>query len=213
MSSSCCPVHLLFLFPLLIPSSRKPSLTLHTGKKHLLRRLFLPAWNCLDTLGKELIDHENYDQPRQHIQKQRHYFASKRPSSQGYGFSSSHVWMWELGCEESWALKNWCLWTVMLEKSLESPSDCKEIKPVNPKGNQSWIFIGRIDTEVETQSIESVMSSSHLILCHPLLLPPSIFPTIRVFSNKSVLHIRWPKYWSFRFSISPSKWISKVDFL
>ena len=74
-------------------------------------------------------------QPRQHIKKQRHYFANKGPSSQGYGFSSSHVWMWELDCKESWAPKNWCFWTVVLEKTLESPSDCKEIQPVHPKGD------------------------------------------------------------------------------
>ena len=75
---------------------------------------------------------------------QRHYFADKGPSSQGYGFSSSHVWMWELDHKESWAQKNWCFWTVVLEKTLESPLDYK-IKPVNSKGNQSWIFIGRTD--------------------------------------------------------------------
>ena len=91
---------------------------------------------------------ESYDQPRQHIQKQRHYFANKGPSSQGYGFSSSRVWMWVLDCEESWAPKNWYFWTVVLEKTLESPMDCKEIQPVHPKGNQSWIFIGRTDAEV-----------------------------------------------------------------
>ena len=93
---------------------------------------------------------ESYDQPRQHIIKQRHYFANKGPSSQGYGFSSSHVWMWELDYKESWALKNWCLWTVALEKTLESPLDCKEIQLVHPKGNQPWIFIGRTDVEAET---------------------------------------------------------------
>ena len=80
---------------------------------------------------------ENYDQPRQHIEKQRHYFANKGPSSQGYGFSTGHVWMWELDCEESWVLKNWCFWTVVLEKTLKSPLDCKEIhqsilKEINP---------------------------------------------------------------------------------
>ena len=90
---------------------------------------------------------KSYDQPRQHIKKQRHYFANKGPSSQGYGFSSSHIWMWELDYKESWALKNWYFWTVMLEKILESPLDCKEIQPVHPKGNQSWIFIGRTDAE------------------------------------------------------------------
>ena len=81
---------------------------------------------------------------RQHIKKQRHYFANKSSSSQSYGFSSGHVWMWELDCEESWVPKNLCFWTVVLEKTLESPLDCKEIKPINSKGNQSWIFIGKL---------------------------------------------------------------------
>ena len=93
---------------------------------------------------------ESYDQPRQHIKKQRHYFASKGPSSQGYGFSSGHVWMWELDYKESWAPKNWCFWTVVLEKTLESLLDCKEIQPVLPKWDQSWVFIGRTDVEAET---------------------------------------------------------------
>ena len=77
---------------------------------------------------------KSYDKPRQHIKKQRHYFGNKHPSSQSYGFSSSHVWMWELEYKDSWALKNWSFWTVVLEKTLESPLDCKEIQPVNPKG-------------------------------------------------------------------------------
>ena len=85
-----------------------------------------------------------------HIQKQRHYFANKDLSSQSYGFSNSHVWMWVLDYKESWALKNWCFWTVVLQKTLESLLDCKEIQPVHPKGNQSWIFIGRTDAEAET---------------------------------------------------------------
>ena len=84
------------------------------------------------------------------ILKSRHYFANKGPFSQGYGFSSSHVWMWELDYKESWALKNWCSWTVVLEKTLESPLDCKEIQPVHSKGDQSWVFIGRTDVEAET---------------------------------------------------------------
>ena len=79
-------------------------------------------------------------------------------SSQSCGFSSSHVWMWELDSKESWAQKDWCFWTVVLEKTLESPLDCTEIKPVNPKGNQSWIFIGRTDAEAET----------------PILWPPDV---------------------------------------
>ena len=82
------------------------------------------------------------------VKKQRGYFADKGLSSQSYGFSSSHVWMWELDYKESWAPKNWCFWTGVSEKTLESPLNCK-IKPVNPKGNQSWIFIGRTDAEAE----------------------------------------------------------------
>ena len=93
---------------------------------------------------------KSYDQPRQFVKKQRHYFTNKGPSSQNYGFSRSHAWMWELAHKESWVLKNWCFWTVVLEKTLESTLDCKEIKPVIPKGNQSWIFIGRTDTKAET---------------------------------------------------------------
>ena len=83
------------------------------------------------------------------VLKSRHYFANKGPSSQSYGFSSSHVWMWELGYKESWALKNWGFWTAVLQKTLECPLDCKEIKPVNPKRNQSWIFIGRNEADAE----------------------------------------------------------------
>ena len=90
---------------------------------------------------------ESYDQPRQHMKKQRYYFANKGLSSQSYGFSNSHVWMWGLDYKESWVLKNWCFWTVVLEKTLKSPLDCKEIQPVHPKGNQSWMFIGRTDVE------------------------------------------------------------------
>ena len=93
---------------------------------------------------------KSYDQPRQHIKKQRHYFANKGLSSQSYGLSSSHVSMWELDYKKSWALKNWCFWTVVFEKTLESPLDSKKIQPVHPKGNQSWIFIGRTDAEAET---------------------------------------------------------------
>ena len=93
---------------------------------------------------------KSYDQPRQHITKQRYYFADKSPSSQGYCFSSGHVWIWQLNYKESWVTKNWCFWTAVLEKTFESPLDCKEIKLVHPKGNQSWIFIGRTDAEAET---------------------------------------------------------------
>ena len=101
---------------------------------------------------------KSYDQPRQHTKKQRRYSASKCSFSPSYGFSSGHVWMWELDYKESWVLKNWCFWTVVLEKTLESPLDCKEIKPVKLKGNQPWIFIGRTDAKGET----------------PILCPPDV---------------------------------------
>ena len=93
---------------------------------------------------------KSYDQPKQHIKKQGHYFAKKGPSSQNYDFSSSHVWMWEMDYKENLAPKNWCFWNVVLKKILESPLDCEDIQPVHPKGNQSWIFIGRTDAAAET---------------------------------------------------------------
>ena len=103
-----------------------------------------------DDCSHEIKRQKSYDQYREHIKKQRHYFANKGPFSQSYGFSSSQVWMWELDYKESWAPKNWCFRTMVLEKTLESPLDCKEIQQVHPKGNQSWIFIGRTDAEAET---------------------------------------------------------------
>ena len=101
--------------------------------------------DCSHEIKRHLLLGRSYDQPRQHIKKQRHYFANKGVSSQGYGFSSSHVRMWELDYKKSWALKKWCFWTVVLEKTLE-----REIQPVHPKGDQSWVFIGRTDVEAET---------------------------------------------------------------
>ena len=108
-----------------------------------------------------------FDQPRQHIKKQRHYFVSKNPSSQGYGFSSSHVWMWELDCEESCAPRNRCFWTVELEKTLESPLDSKGMQPVHPKGNQSLIFFERTDVEAETPILWPPHAKSWLIWKDP----------------------------------------------
>ena len=110
---------------------------------------------------------ESYDQPRQRIEKQRHHFVNKGLSSQGYGFSSGHVWMWELDCEESWALKNWHFWTVVLQKTLESPLDCKEIQPVHPRGDQFWVFIGRIDVEAEIPILWPPDAKSWLIWKDP----------------------------------------------
>ena len=110
---------------------------------------------------------KSYNQPRQYIRKQRHYFANKGPSSQGYGFSCGHVWMWELDCEEGWALQNWCFWTVVFEKTLESPLDCKEIQLVHPKGKQSWIFMGRTDVEAVTTILWSPDAKNWLIWKDP----------------------------------------------
>ena len=93
---------------------------------------------------------KSYDQCRLLNKNQRHHSINKGPSTQRYGFSSGHVWIWELDYKESWVLKNRCFWTMVLEKTLESPLDCKEIQPVHPKGNNSWIFIGRTDAEAET---------------------------------------------------------------
>ena len=105
---------------------------------------------------------KSYDKPRQHIKEQRHHFASKGPSAQSYGFSSSHIWMWEINHKQDWTLKNWCFWTVVLEKTLESPLDSKEIQPVNPKGNQPWIFIGRTDAEAEAPILRLPDSKSQI---------------------------------------------------
>ena len=106
---------------------------------------------------------KSYDQPRLLIKKQRHCSANKGQSSQNYGFSSSHIWMWELDHKESWVPKNWCFWMVVLEKTPESPLNCKEIQPVHPKVNQSWIFIGRIDVEAETPVLWPPHAKSWLI--------------------------------------------------
>ena len=105
---------------------------------------------------KDAFWKKNYDQPRQHIKKQRHYFASKGLSSESYDFSSSRVWMWELEYAESWAPKNWCFWTAVLE-TLESPLDCKEIQSVHSKEKQFWIFIGRTDDEAKLQHFGHLM--------------------------------------------------------
>jgi len=118
---------------------------------HEIKRHLLTPWK------------ESYDQPRQHIKKQRYHFANKGPSSQGYGFSSSHVWMWELDYKGSWAPKNWCFWTMVLEKTLESPLDCKEIQPVHSEGDQPWDFFGRTDAKAETPVLWPPDAKSWLI--------------------------------------------------
>ena len=105
---------------------------------------------------------ESYDQSRQHIKKQRHYFSNKGPSSQGYGFSSSHVWIWELDYKESWTQKNWCFWTVLLEKTLEGPLDCKDIQPVHTKGDQSWVFTEGLMLKLKLQYFGHLMQRADL---------------------------------------------------
>ena len=107
---------------------------------------------------------ESYDQPRQHIKKQRHYFANKGLSSQDYGFSSGHVWMWELDCEESWAPKNWCFWTVVLETTLESPLDCKEIQPVHSEVDQPWDFCWSWNSSTLATSCQELTHWKRLML-------------------------------------------------
>ena len=110
---------------------------------------------------------KSYDQPRQHVKKQRHYFANKGPHSQSYGFSSSHAWMWELDYKESWMPKNWCFWTMVMKKTLESPLDCKEIKLVYPKGNQLWKLTERTDVEAEPPVLWPPDAKSWLIRKDP----------------------------------------------
>ena len=120
-------------------------------------------WWLQPWIKRCLILGKKDDQTRQHIQKQRHYFANKGPSSQGYGFSSSHVWMWELDCEEGWVPKNWWFWTVVFEKTLESPLDCKDIQPVHSKGDQPWDLFGRTDGKAETLVLWPPHAKSWLI--------------------------------------------------
>ena len=110
---------------------------------------------------------KSYKQPRQHIKKQRRYFANKFLSSQNHSFSSNHVWMWELDYKESWVPKNWCFWTVILEKTLESPVACKAIQLVHPKGNQSCIYIERTDAEAESPVFWPPVAKNWLIWKDP----------------------------------------------
>ena len=142
----------IFGLPCCAPRERAVSTQRENGSKitvdgdcsHEIKRCWLLGRNVMTNLDS--------------IFKSRNYFANKGPSSQGYGFSCGHVWMWELDCEESWALKNWCFWTAVLEKTLESPLDCQEIQPVHSEGDQSWVFFGRTDAKAET----------------PILWPPDV---------------------------------------
>ena len=119
--------------------------------------------DCNHEIKRHLLLGRKATIPRQHIKKHRHYFANKGLSSQGYGFSCGHVWMWELDCEEGWALKNRCFWTVVWEKTLESPLDCKEIQPIHSEGDHPWDFFGRNDAKAETPVLWPPHSKSWLI--------------------------------------------------
>ena len=144
--------------------SEKVGLKLNIQKTDIMASGPITSWQIDGETVETVTD---FILPRQNIQKQRYYFANKGPSSQGYGFSSSHVWIWELDSEESLVPKNWCFWTVVLEKTLESPLDCEEIQPVHPKGDQSWVFIGRTDVEAETPILWPPDAKSWLIWKDP----------------------------------------------
>ena len=145
---------------------------------HEIKRCFL--------LGK------SYDQPRQHIKKQRHYFTDKGASSQSYDFTSSHIWMWELDYKESWVPKNWCFWTVVLEKTLESTLDCKEIKPVKPKGSESESHLVLSDSLRPHELYHPWNSPGQNTGVGSLSLLQGIFPTQG--SNPGLPHCRWILY-------------------
>ena len=136
----------------------------NSGRFYFLRlqnhcRWWLQPWN-----SKKLAPwKKSSDKPRQHIKMQRHHFAKIGPYSQSYGFSSSHVWIWELDHKEGWVPKNQCFWTMLLKKTLERPLDSKEINPANPKGNQSWIFIGRTNAEAEAPILWQLYGKNRLI--------------------------------------------------
>ena len=122
----------------------------NSDRLYILGLQITAAGDCSHEIKRHLLHGRKVMTKLDTLLKNRHYFANKGLSSQGYSFPSSHIWMWELDYKESWVLMNWCFLTVVLEKTLESPLDCNEIQPVHPKGNQSWIFIGRTDAEAET---------------------------------------------------------------
>ena len=145
---------------------------------------------------------KSYDQSRQHMEKQRPYFTDKGPSSQSYGFSSGHVWMWNLDYKEGWAPKNWCFWKVMLEKTLESPLNCKEIQPVHSAGTKPWDFFGKVKVKVKSLSGVWLFATSWIVACQsPLPLLSS-----RVCLNSCPLN--WRCYPTISFPVIPfSSWL------
>ena len=149
------------------------SMSIFFTKKKLLRYResisgFMISNDCSHEIKKTLVPWEkSYDKPRQCMKMQRHHFANKSSYSQSHGFSSKHVQMWELDYKKGWVPKNWCFWTVVLEKILGSPLDCKEIKVAQPKENQPWIFMGRTDAEAETPILWPPDAKSWLIRKDP----------------------------------------------
>ena len=141
---------------------------------------------------------KSYDQPRQRIEKQRHYFANKGPSSQGYGFSCGHVWMWELDCEESWAPKNWCLWTVVLEKTLTVPWTARRSNQSILKEISSGCFLEGLMLKLKLQYFGHLMQRIDSL--EKTLMLGGIGGR-----RRGQQRMRWLKYWSFSFSIIPSK--------
>ena len=185
-------------------------------------RWWLQPWN-----EKMLIPwKESYDQPKQHNKKLRHYFANKGPSRQSYGFSSSHVWMWEVYYKENWLPRNWCFWTVVLEKTLESPLDCKESQPVNPKGNQSWIFFGRTDVEAGTPILWPTDEKNQLIGKDHVAGKDWRWEEKGTPEHEMVgwhhrcngrglskLCMRWTKYWELQLQHQSFQWTPRTDLL
>ena len=142
---------------------------------------------------KDTLWTESYHQLRQHIKKQRYYFVNKGPSSQGYGFSSGHVWMWELDHKESWAPKNWCFWTVVLEKTLENHLDCKEIQPVHSERDQSGVFIGRTDVEYIMRNVNTSWNQDDTTLMAESELLKSLLMKVKEESEKVGLKVQKSK--------------------
>ena len=136
----------------------------NTQRTHKETLSITPKGKHIHSLYYATAEYYTILKPTQHVKKQRHHFVDKCPHCKSYGFSSTLVRMWESDHKERWVLKNWCFWIVVMEKTLESPLDCKEIKPVNPKGNQPSMFTGRIDTEADFGHLMQKANSLEKIL-------------------------------------------------
>ena len=149
---------------------------------------------------------KRYDKPGQHIKRQRHHFGNKGLNSQSYSFPSGHVQTWELNYKEDWVPMNWSFWTVVLEKTVESPLDSKDIKLVNTKGNQSWIFIARTDAEAETPILwppEQRVNSLEKPWCWEILMASLLFSAISKPSSKTILTFCISFSWGWSWLLPP----------